>query len=456
MKISTYTALFAIFLTLASCSQDLQVESGLAAEGTRIFFRSYLPGVNLTRGGVVSDDNLTECRVTCINPSDDTLTDSETGEITPYFSDIRFIKEDELFHAQESDTCVWPSTIDILHFFAYQPSAETMQENIDRDKFNLVNNSRTEDGTTVIDYRLENFRVAPDIADHVDFIAAYADGTQQANGNTGVGLNFRHHLARIELIAWSESIRYDIEIAGVRIGNAITEGDFNFSSLISTSGEAGEWLNTSGHQSSVEHIFDSGESPVHIGRNAQVTQEHALSIMGYSGPAMVIPMAERTEAWGGLDDPGTGTEKYTTDKLYFSVLLRVKNWADQMVYPYPDDQYNIPTVSLAVGNDGKVIGRVYKIEGSYYTADKKNEEFRYTPSETEEIRDYCWAALPVAAKWEPGKIYTYKLNYTNGIGWHDPSYPVPGEPILEERVVVNVEVSDWKNGPTTEVTVPRK
>ena len=129
-KISIYTAI-AVLLTLTSCVQESPEVAGPVETGNRIFFRSYLPGVSLTRGGVVSDDNLTECRVTCINPSDNTLIDSETGEITPYFSDIRFVKDDELFHTQESDTCVWPATIDILHFFAYQPSAETMQENID-------------------------------------------------------------------------------------------------------------------------------------------------------------------------------------------------------------------------------------------------------------------------------------------------------------------------------------
>ncbi|MDE6637799.1 MAG: fimbrillin family protein [Muribaculaceae bacterium] len=459
-KISTYTALLAVILTLASCSQDAQVGSGFAADSERIFFRSYLPGISPTRAGVTSTENLSECHVTCLNPNDTTLIDSQSGKMKPYFSDMRFEKDDDgRFLALESDTSVWPAAKSRLHFFAYHPSAETMQNKIDTEKFNLVNRSITSNEETVIDYRMESFRVPRNIEDHVDFISAYSDGTQQANGSTGIELNFRHNLARIELMAWSQNKRYGIEIAGVRIGNAISEGDFNFSSL--TTGQPGEWINTEGHQSVVEHIFGEGESIVYLSKNPEnhTDKEHAASIMGTAGPAMVIPMTERIEAWGGLEDPGLETEQYTTDKLYFSVLLRVKNWADEMVYPYRDDKYNIPKVYLAVGNDGKIIRRVYKKGNEYYTADDENDELKYYPTETEEILDFCWAALPVAAKWEAGKIYTYKLNYTNGIGWHDPSYPIPGNPIIDERVGVNVEVTDWKDGTNpsmNDITVPRK
>ena len=457
MKISRYTALLTVLLMLASCSQEGPAGSSLTADGERIFFRSYLPGITQTRGGVLSNDNLTECRVTCLNPDDTDHIDPGSGKITPYFSNMRFEKNEEgLFVALDSDTSVWPAARKKLHFFAYQPSPEEMRDRIDKEKFKLANYSKTTDKENVIDYRLEKFRVAQEIADHVDLIAAYSDGTQVDNGRTGIELNFRHHLTRIELTAWSESTRYGIEIAGVRIGNAITEGDFNFSSL--TYGETGEWLNTAGHQSVVEHIFGEGESIVYLSRNPEshTDKEHATSIMGAAGPAIVIPMSERIEAWGGLEDPGIGTDTYKTDKLYFSALLRVKNWADEVVYPYRDNKYDIPQVYLAVRNDGKVTARVYKFDGDYYTVNNKSEEFKYTPSDMEEVRGYCWAALPVAAKWEPGKIYTYKLNYTNGIGWHDPSYPAPGEPIIDDRVIVSVEVTDWKDGSQTDVTVPRK
>lgn len=459
IKISKYAALLAGLLTLASCAQEGPEAPGPKEMGNRIFFRSHLPGVTQTRAEVISNDNLSECRVTCIIPEDTVLIDPESGKMTPYFRDMRFEKDDEgRFVALESDTSMWPKTKNILHFFAYHPSVEEMRKAINVKKFNLANYSRSTDSNTIIDYRLENFQVAAEIADQVDFIAAYSDGTQQANGSTGIELNFGHRLARIELMAWSKNIRYDIEIAGVRIGNAITQGDFNFSSLISSTDRAGDWLNTVGHQSVVEHIFGEGETIVHLSNKAEshTDKAHSASIMGTAGPAMVIPMADRIEAWGGKDDVDSDTDSYSTDKLYFSVLLRVKNVADEVVYPYPRNSVNIPVTYLAVGNDGTVIRRLYKFDGEYYTSPEKQEDHIYVGNDTEEIRGFCWAALPVAAKWDPGKIYSYKLNYTNGIGLHDPHDPIPGEPIFSDNVTIDVTVADWKEGESNNVTVPRK
>ena len=87
---------------------------------------------------------------------------------------------------------------------------------------------------------------------------------------------------------------------------------------------------------------------------------------------------------------------------------------------------------------------MYLIGEEYYTSDQENEENKYIPNETEEIRSYCWAALPVGAKWDAGKIYTYKLNYTTGIGWQDPDDPNPGEPIIERgKIPFEVNVEEW-------------
>ena len=101
-------------------------------------------------------------------------------------------------------------------------------------------------------------------------------------------------------------------------------------------------------------------------------------------------------------------------------------------------------IYLAVDNSGKINKRLYKIDGTYYTSSEKSDDSKYTPTDTEEIRGFGWAALPVAAKWEAGKIYTYKLNYSDGIGWHDPDDPKPGDPILERgKIPFTVNVAEW-------------
>ena len=90
MKTYIYAAVAGI-LALSSCSQEAPSAAGLSGDGHRIYFRSYLPTVTQTRAGVISQENLSECRVTAIRI--DTPTGSATGEITPYFDDIRFVKD---------------------------------------------------------------------------------------------------------------------------------------------------------------------------------------------------------------------------------------------------------------------------------------------------------------------------------------------------------------------------
>ncbi|MDE6697166.1 MAG: fimbrillin family protein [Muribaculaceae bacterium] len=477
IRISTYTVLLAVVL-LASCAQEELVSDVPTSEGSSIFFRSHLPGIVETRGSVMTDNTLKECHVTCFNPTGTPDIDPETGAMKPYFDDCRFIKKGNECFISYDTVVKWPGTDDKLSFFAYYPAVDSMRkniikDNIDRDEikreyFKLVNNCTpaSAGGKPTLDYRLEGFHVADDIANQVDFIAAYATGDLKENGDSGIEIDFNHQLARVELSAWCGSDLYNIEIAGVRIGNPLTEGDFSFTPLVTSSNilgeypsqKLGEWTNTT--QGTVEHIFSEGEEIVVLRKREgnHPDKDHSASIMGNSGPAMVIPMAEKIEKWEGKKDPNIGNDDYSTDKLYFSVLLRVSNNANQTMYPYPDKHDSIPEVLLAIGEDGRVIRRVYESEGEYYTSekDKGDEEFKYTPDETEEIRSYCWASLPVGAKWEAGKIYAYKLNYSSGIGWHDPADPNPGEPIISDKVLIDVEVADWMEGASTEVTVPRK
>lgn len=446
MKKSIYTALV-VLLTLPSCVQEDPVNNNLSEEGTRIYFRSYLPTVTQSRAGVITKENLAECRVTSFNPDDKKLIDPETGKMTPYFRDIRFIKDDEGRFITDDETAgLWPDSRSTLHFLAYYPSVETMRETVDDKKFILTNYSTSEGGGAVLDYRLEKFIVAPDIADQVDFVTAYSVGSQQENGEAGIELNFSHQLARIDISAWGASEKYDFEIAGVRIGNPLTQGDFCFSYLSSPTGLRAAWLNTEGYKKPVEHIFTTGEATVFLSKwtDSHASADNAVSLMGNAGPAMVIPMLEKIGAWEGKGDPLTDILPYSTDKLYFSVLLRVTDREGETVYPYPNDRDNIPVVYLAIGNDRSVIRRVYKIDGEYYTSGEKSNEFKYLLGKTEKIRGFCWAALPVGAKWEAGKIYEYKLNYSTGIGWQDPADPNPGEPIIERGMVpFEVNVEDW-------------
>lgn len=440
----TYFAICAM-AALVSCSQDEPVTGPQPAAPKQIYFRSYLPTVTQSRAQELTIANFSTCQVTAFNIDDTGLIDTETGEMRPYFLDTPFTKGDDgRFLPAAGNGCFWPDNESRLHFFAYYPSAESCRETAGDGYFDLVNASTITGGNPVFDFRLCRFKVATDIADEVDFISAYAAGQLPEDGDAGVSLDFKHRLARVEIAAWGANDKYDFEIAGVRIGNPLVQGDFNFASTISAA--ADPWENTSGHHGVVQHIFTAGDTPVILSKEAglHASETDAASIMGSAGAAMVIPMDRRIEMWQGKDDPAIATTPYSTDRMYFSVLLRVSNKDHNIVFPYPNAAAGTNIVYLTVGNDGKITGRIYKINGEYYTGADQDQAERYIPSESEEIHAYAWAALPVAAKWTAGKIYTYSLNYSTGIGWHDPADPEPGEPIIERgSIPFNVSVSEW-------------
>lgn len=447
-----YFAVGALFL-LPSCSDEGPSERKPSGDNNRIYFRSYLPAVTQSRAGVVSTENFNTCQVTSFSPDDVAYIDQSTGLISPYFSDVRFEKDTEGRFLSIGDDCKWPGPGITLHFFAHYPSVDSMKKISGSDHFNLVNTSRHDGVSPSLNYRLEKFRVAKDIAAQSDFLTAYANGTLTAE-NSGVALDFKHQLARVELSAWGNNEKYDFEIAGVRIGNIIVEGDFDLSALSRPAGQSPLWINVSGHHEPVEHIFSPGESIVTLSKRtgSHNSENLAASVMGTAGPAMVIPMYERIEAWGGKNDSAV-------DKMYFSLLIRVTNRDNEVVYPYPNDRDNMAVEHFAVDNAGTVLKRLHKIDGAFYTTSEKSEDTLYIPSGSEKICSFGWASLPVAAKWDAGKIYAYKLNYTDGIGWHDPADPNPGEPIIERgHIPFEVNVEEWVPAEdyNSELDVPKR
>ncbi|MDE6368094.1 MAG: fimbrillin family protein, partial [Muribaculaceae bacterium] len=294
-----YFALGTLVL-LPSCSQDEPSKRELRGDDTPIYFRSYLPSVTQSRAAVINENNFTSCQVTCFNPDD---ADSDDGTLMPYFTDISFNKNEEgNFVAREEDGIYWPRASNKLHFFAYYPSVASMKETVGADFFNLDNASTHSDGKAIIDYHIKKFIVAPEISSQVDFITAYASASLSENGNTGIALNFKHQLARVEISAWGANDKYDYEIAGVRIGNPLTQGDFNLSGLMTDNTQTHFWENT-GAQSVVQHIFNPGETIALVGGGNHESENDAVSVMGTAGPAMVIPMTSRIEAWEGKNDP---------------------------------------------------------------------------------------------------------------------------------------------------------
>ena len=449
----SYIAILSLHAGLFSaCSQgDMPVTR--SAGDDLISFQVSMPGVSTRSqdrdmlGALTSGFDVTAfCREDESRLSDD-------GTLLEYFSEQRVTQESD--GKFRSDLCRWPGNRDEkeghLKFFAFYPSRSDLRQSVDEDetsdRFALTNSSTA----STYHYHLENFKINKEIDRHVDFVAASAEGTKTDHLYSGVALNFQHQMTRVALRAWGTNTIYNVEIAGVRIGRPVVEGTFNFSAEPDPSEEGdnsvGGWiLGESPVRDCVEYIFrESGDVVIPIDGRNNNSESTAPYIMGNGGWSMVIPYTHT--AWNHHDDATNALQG-----MYFSVLLRVTEKNNVQLYPYPgnsslddSDEQKMKVIFLAVEKStGRVMKRLYKDGSRYFTATDFSDASEYDLPATQEIREYGWAALPIATDWKAGYEYTYTLDYSKGVGLHDPDDPDPGAPILNE-VSVTTTVNEWND-----------
>ncbi|MDE6561117.1 MAG: fimbrillin family protein [Muribaculaceae bacterium] len=433
-------------LLLSSCAQEDSPAVRTDGSDRRIVFHTALPELTTKAKEIATE--LPYFLMTAFDESDVKLISGDT--LKGYFYNKRIEKIDGS-NTYQTDECQWPAQgqeSDILHFFAYYPALGPGAT--------LVNATAVGENNTIeaIGYNIKDFSVASDVAEQVDFVTAYAKGSMAENLFSGISLNFRHQLSRIEVKAKGAHKSCDIQIAGVRIANAGMKGDFVFP----TSADADEvWSGTT--KGIAEYIFHDGDPIVKVGPDA-------VSIMGKKigedtdNCAMLIPSTY--SGWDYSGDSGNENEG-----MYMSVLLRVLDKTpggnNKQQYPYPDNSQslnapNISTVYLAVNKTNDIVTRrVYKSGESFFSDEACTQS--YTIPEEEEVRAFGWASLPITGEWESGYTYTYTLDYTSGVGVHGPEVtgetsPKAGDPIIGDRVGVSVAVSNWQSGSTTDETVP--
>ena len=457
-KTLIYLAILSLHaVVMSSCSQDDMPGRQSAADDI-ISFQVSLPGVNSRSadkdilGALASGFD-----VTAFCTEDESYI-SDAGTLDEYFSEQRVTRDgDGKFR---SESCRWPGNKDDkegrLKFYAFYPSRVDLRQSVDEDesstRFVLANHSSVSTSAITYDYRLENFKINKDISRHVDFVVASADGTKSDNIYSGVNLDFQHQMTRVALRAWGTNASYNVEIAGVRIGCPVIEGTFSFSAVPDASekgdNSVGGWiLGESPERNCVEYIFrESGDVVIPIDGHSNNSENTASSIMGNGGWSMVIPYNHK--AWNHHDDAPN-----TLKGMYFSVLLRITDKSGIRLYPYPgysalddSDEQKMTVIYLAVEKaSGRVMKRLYKSGNRYYTDTDFIAGSEYVLPATQEIREYGWAALPIATDWKAGYEYTYLLDYSKGVGVHDPDDPNPGTPILNEVTVSTTTKDLWKD-----------
>ncbi len=449
-----YIVLACTAVVLPACTESDGPKPVIDPVDRQIMFHTDLPAV-ASRVEIL-DKTLPYFQVTAFNPADPLLLNE--GVLDTHFADERIDVVTGSDH-YSSHRCIWPRQgreTDQVTFFAFYPELHSGAT--------LSNHSTA----TTIDYKLEGFSVNSDITKQVDFVTAYTTGNMAENVFSGIMLPFAHQLSRIEINAWSANKSCDIEIAGIRIGGVGTLGTFVFSETET----GGAWDEASIERGIVEHIFGPEEYIVslpNVNSGASTTTDAgAVSIMGAkvgdnNNCTLLLPSTYA--AWDSAKD-----RRNTSNFMYISVLLRITDATpssgirpeDPQRYPYSDlsqgpDALSIEKEYFAIETStGKIIKRLTKDDEIFYIYG--TDEVYDLPA-GEEVKEFGWAALPVTADWEPGKIYTYTLNYTGGIGLHDPEVdntqaPLAGDPVISDRVGLTYTVKDWNDGGGSEFPVP--
>ncbi len=150
------------------------------------------------------------------------------------------------------------------------------------------------------------------MADQVDFVTANATGKKSVNESAGVPLTFNHQLTQIEVRAKTSNDVYTFKISGVRIGEPVAKGSFDF---VTT-----DWTLGSDKAIYTDTYAD-----------ARTLTPEAVSVMGDGGNAILLP--QQLVAW---DPKGDATN--TAQGAYLSVKLQITTKETGVqVYPFPSN-----------------------------------------------------------------------------------------------------------------------
>ena len=255
--------------------------------------------------------------------------------------------------------------------------------------------------------KIIGFSPAQAVTDQKDLVISYNKGDKATNESSGVAMNFKHALSQIEVKAKCSNDKMKVEVIGVKLVNAAATADFTFPEVDTNTGYTlpqGQWDNLQGKDDPTKAYMIKGSSPVTLTADAQ-------SIMFGDNNWMLIPQ-QLTKWNAGGPAPGA----------YLSVLCRIS--------------------SVDGGNTTQL----------------------YPPLPGGENK-YAFSAVGIDTNWEPGKKYTYTLNFCSdggGAGEVDPNPTDPTDPdsgdivpdpgtggdsILNAPIKFVVTVDNWADQP---------
>ena len=222
-------------------------------------------------------------------------------------------------------------------------------------------------------------------ADQKDFVVAYKTGTKANDMASGVALNFRHALSQVVVKAKNLSTSgLKINVKGVKVANVKSSGDFTFPAAVTDPHDGGTldfalW-NSSSASKGAYTIGGASETAV-------VLDGTAKDIMFSGASWMLIP--QQLVAWDLAIDKANAN-----NNAFIGVYVQILDAADNQLYP------------ATAG-------------------------------------EYAYANVPVDTKWEPGKKYTYTLNFLDETVGGGAGVDDNGDPVLGQPISFTLTVDDW-------------
>lgn len=268
--------IFLAMLASVACTMDDVKDVNL---GSEIEFRAVA-----TKGVEITMSNFEIFQATALKPGDDPWFFEE--EFTNGGGGSSFVSPGKKYY--------WPTDGSTLTFFAYYPYGQKLGGTV-----NVTNDSQTLEGFTT-------GSTGASITNQVDFISAVAEGSIETQG--AVGLEFQHNLTQIEVKGRNSNAGYKCMVAGMRIANVISGGDFDFKTRT--------W--TPDDQTAVYTVIY--DEPRELG-------ELSVSMMPATGDnAMLVPQS--VTAWDPVSDPSN-----TAEGAYIALLVNIATVSDIRTYP---------------------------------------------------------------------------------------------------------------------------
>lgn len=261
--------------------------------------------------------------------------------------------------------------------------------------------------------KITGFSPEQAVAQQKDLVISYNTGNRNTNNDTPVTLNFKHALSQIEVKAKCGNDKIKIEVIGIKMVNVAAKANFTFPESVTNTSyslQQNQWTDLTEKDNHSKAYMIKGSDVVVLNNEPQ-------SIMFGDNNFMLIP--QPLTKWDGTA---------STSGAYLSVLCRISvldNGNQTQIYPQP------------------------------VSGNSKNDK-------------YAFAAVGIDTNWEPGKKYTYTLNFCEnggGAGEIDPTpvnpvdpvdptvdpIPVPGgnggDPILGNSIRFTVTVDNWMSQP---------